>query len=42
LLDADAEARLAAAGIRELVSTDTVPHSSNRIGVAALLGNALR
>ncbi len=42
LLDTDAEARLAAAGIRELVSTDTVPHASNRIGVAALLGSALK
>lgn len=42
LLDADAAAALAAAGIRELVSTDTVPHPSNRIGVAGLLADALR
>jgi ribose-phosphate pyrophosphokinase len=42
LLDSDCGARLAAAGIRELVSTDTVPHPSNRIGVAGLVANALR
>jgi ribose-phosphate pyrophosphokinase len=42
LLDDEAAARLAAAGIRELVSTDTVPHPSNRIGVAGLLADALR
>jgi len=42
LLDADAGARLTAAGIRELVSTDTVPHASNRIGVAGLLADALK
>jgi ribose-phosphate pyrophosphokinase len=42
LLDAGAEARLAAAGIRELISTNTVPHPSNRIGVAGLLADALR
>lgn len=42
LLDDAAGARLAAAGIRELVSTDTVPHASNRIGVARLLADALK
>ncbi|HET9025856.1 MAG TPA: ribose-phosphate diphosphokinase [Burkholderiaceae bacterium] len=42
LLDAGAEARLTHAGIQQLVSTDSVPHSSNRIGVAGLLANALK
>ena len=42
LLDAGAEARLAHAGIQRLVSTDSVPHSSNRIGVAGLLASALK
>jgi ribose-phosphate pyrophosphokinase len=32
---------LAAAGVAQLVSTDTVPHASNRIGVAPLLAAAL-
>ena len=42
LLDAAAEARLASAGIAELVSTDTVPHSSNRISVVGLIAQALK
>jgi ribose-phosphate pyrophosphokinase len=41
LLDGESGDRLAAAGIREFVSTDTVPHASNRIGVAGLLAGAL-
>lgn len=40
LLDDESMARLAAAGIRNLVSTDTVPHSSNRIQVAELIASA--
>lgn len=42
LLDATALARLAAAGVAELVSTDTVPHPSNRIAVAGLIAAALK
>jgi ribose-phosphate pyrophosphokinase len=42
LLDTEAERRLAAAGIGDLVSTDTIPHPSNRIGVAELLARALK
>ena len=42
LLDAAALARLAAAGVAELVSTDTVPHSSNRIAVAGLIAASLK
>ena len=42
LLDAAAEARLADVGIRELISTDTVPHPSNRLGVAQLVAQALK
>lgn len=41
LLDAAAEARLAAAGITELISADTVPHPTNRIAVAGLIAAAL-
>ena len=37
LLDANALARLAAVGVVELVSTDTVPHASSRISVAGLI-----
>jgi ribose-phosphate pyrophosphokinase len=40
LLDETAQARLADAGIAELISTDTVPHPSNRISVAALIAQA--
>lgn len=42
LLDADAVAQLATAGIGELVSTDTVPHATNRISVAGLIAEALK
>jgi ribose-phosphate pyrophosphokinase len=42
LLDAAAEARLAAAGVGRLMSTDTVPHPSNRIPVAGLIAAALQ
>ena len=42
LLDATALARIGAAGIGELVSTDTVPHSSNRISVVQLIAGALK
>lgn len=42
LLDPAAEERLAAAGIGELLSTDTVPHASNRLGVAELIAAALK
>jgi ribose-phosphate pyrophosphokinase len=42
LLDAAALARLAAAGVAELVSTDTVPHPSNRIAVAGLIAASLK
>jgi ribose-phosphate pyrophosphokinase len=41
LLVDDADAVLRAAGINEFLSTDTVPHPSNRIGTAALIANAL-
>jgi ribose-phosphate pyrophosphokinase len=34
-------ARIRAAGVRRLVSCDTIPHPSNAIGVAALLAAAL-
>lgn len=42
LLDDAALLRLAAAGVAELVSTDTVPHPSNRIAVAGLIAAALK
>ncbi len=42
LLDATSLDQLRAAGVRELVSTDTVPHSSNRISVARLIAGALK
>lgn len=42
LLDADSLRGLHAAGVREFVSTDTVPHASNRIGVATILAEALQ
>jgi ribose-phosphate pyrophosphokinase len=41
LLVDDAEALLRAAGVSEFLSTDTVPHPSNRIGTAALVAKAL-
>jgi len=36
-----ARARIRAAGVRRLVSCDTIPHSTNAIGVAALIAAAL-
>lgn len=42
LMVGDAAEVLRSAGIGELISTDTVPHASNRIGTAALLAEALR
>jgi len=42
LLVDDADAALRAAGVSELLSTDTVPHPSNRIGTADLVASALR
>lgn len=38
----DAMAELAAAGVRHVWSTDTVPHASNAISVVALLAGVLR
>ncbi|MEN8158746.1 MAG: phosphoribosyltransferase family protein, partial [Myxococcota bacterium] len=37
---AGAEEALRAAGIARVVSTDTIPHASNAIGVAALVASA--
>lgn len=42
LLVEDAEAVLRSAGVADLISTDTVPHPSNRIGTADLVASALR
>jgi ribose-phosphate pyrophosphokinase len=42
LLVDDADAVLRAAGVSEFLSTDTVPHPSNRIGTADLIASALR
>jgi ribose-phosphate pyrophosphokinase len=42
LLVDDADAVLRAAGVSEFLSTDTVPHPSNRIGTADLVAAALR
>jgi ribose-phosphate pyrophosphokinase len=42
LMVGDAAEALRSAGIGELLSTDTVPHPSNRIGTAALVAEALR
>jgi len=42
LLVDDADAILRAAGISSFLSTDTVPHPSNRIGTADLIASALR
>jgi ribose-phosphate pyrophosphokinase len=36
-----AQARIRAAGVRRLVSCDTIPHPTNAIGIAALLAAAL-
>jgi len=36
-----ARARIRAAGVRRLVSCDTIPHPTNAIGVATLVANAL-
>jgi ribose-phosphate pyrophosphokinase len=41
LLVDDAEAIVRTAGVGDLISTDTVPHPSNRIGTAALVAEAL-
>ncbi|HEX5639084.1 MAG TPA: ribose-phosphate diphosphokinase [Burkholderiaceae bacterium] len=42
LLDAAAFAQLSAAGVAEVISTDTVPHSTNRISVVDLVARALK
>jgi ribose-phosphate pyrophosphokinase len=42
LLVGDAIEVLRAAGVGELISTDTVPHESNRIATAALVAEALQ
>jgi ribose-phosphate pyrophosphokinase len=42
LLVDDADAVLRAAGVSEFLSTDSVPHPSNRIGTADLIAAALR
>ena len=42
LLVGDAADALRSAGIAELISTDTVPHPSNRIATAGLVAHALR
>jgi ribose-phosphate pyrophosphokinase len=42
LLLGDADQVLKAAGVGELISTDTVSHASNRIGTAGLVAEALR
>jgi ribose-phosphate pyrophosphokinase len=42
LMVGDAAQALRAAGVGELISTDTVPHPSNRIGTADLVASALR
>jgi ribose-phosphate pyrophosphokinase len=42
LLDAACEARLRAAGVRRMVSTDSCPHPTNAAPLAALLAEALR
>lgn len=42
LLVDDADAVLRAAGVSKFLSTDTVPHPSNRIGTAGLIAAALR
>jgi ribose-phosphate pyrophosphokinase len=42
LMSDDAGQVLKAAGVGQLISTDTVPHASNRIGTTALVADALR
>ncbi len=42
LFDAQTEARLTAAGVRRIVSTDSVPHSTNRAPLAGILADALQ
>jgi len=42
LFDSDTEARLKAAGIQRIVSTDSVLHATNRASLAELLAKALR
>jgi ribose-phosphate pyrophosphokinase len=42
LLDAATLAQLSAAGILEFISTDTVPHATNRISVVDLVAAALK
>ncbi len=41
LLAQGAEARIRAAGVRRLLSCDTIPHRTNAIAVAPLLAEAL-
>ena len=41
LFDEEAASRMRAAGIDEIVSTDTLPHPTNRIHVAPLIAEAL-
>lgn len=41
LFDAEAAARLKAAGVRRIVSTNAVPHSTNRASLAGILATAL-
>lgn len=42
LFDAAAEARLVAAGVRKIISTDSVAHPTNAAPLASLLASALR
>lgn len=42
LFAGDAEACIRAAGVRDIWSTDSIPHSSNRIALAELLATQLR
>jgi ribose-phosphate pyrophosphokinase len=42
LFNAETGARLGAAGVQRIVSTDSVPHSTNQAPLAALLAQALR
>lgn len=42
LFDAETEARLKAAGVQRIVSTDTVAHSTNHAPLAGVLAKALR
>jgi ribose-phosphate pyrophosphokinase len=38
----DAEERLRAAGVAGILSCDSLPHPSNRVGLAPLIATALR